>query len=79
MDIQTLNSMYKEWNKRKLSGTRYDSPMICINRELKELGYKRGDEVIVGVREDGVIEIVPVDMQGVQEGTGGQGTSGERS
>ena len=68
MNIEELNRKYRSWSKREVTGSKL-SPMVCISKELKRLGCKRGDEVVVGVREDGVIEIIPISVQKLQNGS----------
>ena len=60
VSVEELDKKYDYWTKRIVSGS-YKSPLLCIYKELKSLGIKKGDRVIIGVKEDErKIEIFPI-------------------
>ncbi len=56
-DRVSLDEIYDEWRIKTVTGDEV-YPSIYISRELKKLGLKKGDKVIVGITGN-KIEITP--------------------
>jgi len=57
--FKKLSEKYRFWSVRTITGTD-KIPQLSLTKELKKLGLKKGEKVIVGV-VDGRIEIIRSD------------------
>jgi len=61
LKISELDTLYpKGWTLRNTTRSG-NNPAILITKELKAASLNYGDKVVIGVREDGVIEIRKVE------------------